>query len=68
MLSTVVSTVCLSCVDPRSHARIWREGTHEGAIMASVHSLTQDSRNDLNRSRTRRNPFFNLFVQISGRI
>ena len=36
--------------------------------MVSVHSLTQDSRNALNRSRTRKNPFFNLFVQISGRI
>ena len=34
----------LSCVDPRSYASIWREGMHEGAIMVSVHSLTQDSR------------------------
>ena len=31
---------------------------HEGAIMVSVHSLTQDSRNALNRSRTGKNPIF----------
>ena len=42
----------LSCVDPRSYARIWLEAMHEGAIMVSVHSLTQDSHNALNRSRT----------------
>ena len=51
----------LSCVDPRSYARIWREGMHEGAIMVSVHSLTQDSRNVLNRPRTGKNPFFKFF-------
>ena len=32
--------------------------------MVSVHSLTQDSRNALNRSRTRKNPFFILFVHF----
>ena len=34
---------------------------HEGAIMVSVHSLTQDSRNVLNRPRTGKNPFFKFF-------
>ena len=34
------------------------EGIREGAIMVSVHSLTQDSRNALNRSRTGKKPIF----------
>ena len=37
------------------------EAMHEGAIMVSVHSLTQDSHNVLSRSRI-------IFVQVSGRI
>ena len=36
---------------------------HKGAIMFSVHSLTQHSRNALNRSRTGKTRF-NLFVQF----
>ena len=50
--------LCSSYVDPHSYARIWRERMHEGAVMVSVHSLTQDSRNALNRSRTRKTRFF----------
>ena len=34
---------------------------HEGTIMVSVHSLTQDSRNVLNRSRTGKNPIFKIY-------
>ena len=36
--------------------------------LGQLWSATQDSRNALNRSRTGENPFFNLFVQISGQI
>ena len=34
---------------------------HEDAIMVSVHWLTQDSRNALNRSRTGKNPIFLIY-------
>ena len=36
--------------------------------MWQLWSATQDSRNALNWSRTGKKPFFNLFIQISGRI
>ena len=52
----------------RSYARIWREGMRESSIMVSVHSLTQDSQDVLNRSRTGKTRFFDLFVQMTGRI
>ena len=48
----------VATLKPRSDARILPEGMHEGVIMVSVHSLTQDSRNALNRSRTGKNPIF----------
>ena len=62
--------------EPRSHGRIWREGMREGAIAVSVHSLTEHSRKTHARLtqcskpvKNKKKPvFFNLFVQISGRI